>query len=41
MTQRDLRALIIVAMAGVLAACETTKTSNPLSPTVAGPIAGL
>jgi hypothetical protein len=41
MTQRDFRALIVVAMAGLLAACETSKTSNPLSPTVAGPIEGV
>jgi hypothetical protein len=30
-----------VALAVVLAGCETTKTSNPLSPTVAGPIEGV
>jgi hypothetical protein len=41
MMRRGTRALILVAMASALAACDTTKTSNPLSPTVAGPIEGV
>ncbi len=41
MNQRSLRALALVGLAGFLGACETSKTSNPLSPTVAGPIEGV
>jgi hypothetical protein len=32
---------VILMSVGLLAACETTKSSNPLSPTVAGPIEGV
>ena len=40
MTERTCRALIVV-LASLLAGCETAKTSNPLSPSVAGPIPGV
>ena len=40
MTERTCRALIVV-LAGVLAGCETAKSSSPLSPSVAGPIPGV
>jgi hypothetical protein len=38
---RPLLVLAVCASAGALAACEQVKSSNPLSPDVAGPIAGV
>jgi hypothetical protein len=40
MTERSCRAIVVV-LAGLLAGCETQKSSNPLSPSVAGPIPGV
>lgn len=41
MNLRAFRALTLVVVAGLLAACDSNKTENPLSPTVAGPIEGV
>ena len=41
MNARLTRALALVALLPLAAACETSKSSNPLSPSVAGPIPGV
>lgn len=41
MTRRLLRAALPVAALVALAACEHTKSENPLSPTIAGPLPGV
>jgi hypothetical protein len=41
MNARCPRRLALVALLPLLAACETTKSANPLSPSVAGPIPGV
>lgn len=41
MNARLTRALAFVAVLPLVAACETSKSSNPLSPSVAGPIPGV
>lgn len=41
MNARFTRALALVAVLPLMAACETSKSSNPLSPSVAGPIPGV
>jgi hypothetical protein len=41
MNARLTRALAYVAVLPLVAACETSKSSNPLSPSVAGPIPGV
>jgi hypothetical protein len=41
MNARFTRVLALVALLPMAAACETSKSSNPLSPSVAGPIAGV
>lgn len=40
-TRRTLSALALAAMLAAAMACERTKSSNPLSPTIAGPIPGV
>jgi hypothetical protein len=41
MTKRYLVALVPVAVATLMAGCEAKKSSNPLSPNIAGPIPGV
>ena len=41
MTRNLLRLCIGVLVLAPLVACESTKSANPLSPTVAGPIPGV
>ncbi|MBI4485647.1 MAG: hypothetical protein HY655_06510, partial [Acidobacteria bacterium] len=41
MIQRALTALAVAAAVVSLTACEASKSSNPLSPSVAGPIPGV
>src|SRR5579864_3867385 len=41
MTARFPTAVVALVAAGAVCACETTKSSNPLSPAVAGPIPGV
>ncbi len=41
MTRRSFRALVPLAALLTLVACEHNKSSNPLSPTIAGPIPGV
>jgi len=41
MTERTVRLLACLSLAGLLAACETVKSANPLSPSIAGPIPGV
>src|ERR1035437_1293395 len=41
MSKSVLACCLVVGAALVQAGCETTKSSNPLSPTIAGPIPGV
>ncbi len=41
MTRRRFAAIVPIAALVMLAACEHTKSANPLSPTIAGPIPGV
>jgi hypothetical protein len=41
MTRRSFRALVPLAALAALVACEHAKSSNPLSPTIAGPLPGI
>lgn len=41
MRVRTVRLLTLLSFVGLLAACEATKSANPLSPSVAGPIPGV
>ena len=41
MKQRSLTVLAVAAAVVSMGACETSKTSTPLSPSVAGPIPGV
>ncbi len=41
MTVRSARVVVLVSLAALGVACESTKSANPLSPSVAGPIPGV
>lgn len=41
MTLKVFKTVVLLGLAGLFAACESSKSSNPLSPTVAGPIPGV
>jgi hypothetical protein len=41
MFRRVLRPLVLLSLAALAGACETSKSANPLSPSVAGPIPGV
>ncbi len=41
MTQKVFTTVVLVGLAGLFTACESSRSSNPLSPTVAGPIPGV
>ena len=41
MSQRVARRVVLLSLALAASACETSKSANPLSPSVAGPIPGV